>query len=156
MQLKNKVAIVTGGARGIGAGIAQCLVAEGALVALVDMDGAAAEAMAAELNNGAIGFAADVSEEDQMAEATAKAVAHFGGLDIFVNNAGGGKPGSGIGNPFTRISQGAWDEQLITNLVGKIGENIRVRRFVRFVTGEGLEKRSTDLKGEVEGMLGGQ
>ena len=47
-------------------------------------------------------------------------------------------------------------EQLITNLVGKIGENIRVRRFVRFVTGEGLEKRSTDLKGEVEGMLGGQ
>ena len=46
-------------------------------------------------------------------------------------------------------------EQLITNLVGKIGENIRVRRFVRFVTGEGLEKRSTDLKGEVEGMLGG-
>jgi elongation factor Ts len=45
---------------------------------------------------------------------------------------------------------------LITNLVGKIGENIRVRRFVRFVTGEGLEKRSTDLKGEVEGMLGGQ
>jgi len=47
-------------------------------------------------------------------------------------------------------------EQLITNLVGKVGENIRVRRFVRFVTGEGLEKRSTDLKGEVEGMLGGQ
>ncbi|HET9941790.1 MAG TPA: translation elongation factor Ts [Terriglobia bacterium] len=46
-------------------------------------------------------------------------------------------------------------EQLITNLVGKIGENIRVRRFVRYQTGEGLEKRSTDLKGEVEGMLGG-
>jgi elongation factor Ts len=45
-------------------------------------------------------------------------------------------------------------EQLITSLVGKIGENIRVRRFVRYVTGEGLEKRSTDLKGEVEGMLG--
>ena len=45
-------------------------------------------------------------------------------------------------------------EQLINNLIGKIGENIRVRRFVRYVTGEGLEKRSTDLKGEVEGMLG--
>jgi elongation factor Ts len=45
-------------------------------------------------------------------------------------------------------------EQLINNLIGKIGENIRVRRLVRFVTGEGLEKRSTDLKGEVEGMLG--
>src|SRR5262245_34349721 len=46
-------------------------------------------------------------------------------------------------------------EQLINGLVGKIGENIRVRRFVRFQTGEGLEKRSTDLRGEVEGMLGG-
>jgi elongation factor Ts len=47
-------------------------------------------------------------------------------------------------------------EQLINNLIAKIGENIRVRRFVRFQTGEGLEKRSTDLKGEVEGMLGQQ
>jgi len=47
-------------------------------------------------------------------------------------------------------------EQLINNLIGKIGENIRVRRFVRYQTGEGLEKRSTDLKGEVEGMLGQQ
>lgn len=45
-------------------------------------------------------------------------------------------------------------EQLINALIGKIGENIRVRRFVRFQTGEGLEKRSTDLKAEVEGMLG--
>ena len=38
-------------------------------------------------------------------------------------------------------------EQLINNLIGKIGENIRVRRFARFKTGEGLEKRSTDLSG---------
>jgi elongation factor Ts len=45
-------------------------------------------------------------------------------------------------------------EQLINSLIGKIGENIRVRRFVRYQTGEGLEKRSTDLKSEVEGMLG--
>jgi elongation factor Ts len=45
-------------------------------------------------------------------------------------------------------------EQLINALIGKIGENIRVRRFVRYQTGEGLEKRSTDLKSEVDGMLG--
>jgi elongation factor Ts len=44
-------------------------------------------------------------------------------------------------------------EQLINNLIAKIGENIRVRRFVRYQTGEGLEKRSTDLKGEVDSML---
>jgi elongation factor Ts len=47
-------------------------------------------------------------------------------------------------------------EQLVNNLIAKIGENIRVRRFVRYQTGEGLEKRSTDLKSEVEGMLGQQ
>jgi elongation factor Ts len=46
-------------------------------------------------------------------------------------------------------------EQVITSLVGKVGENIKVRRFVRYQCGEGLEKRSTDLKGEVESMLGG-
>jgi elongation factor Ts len=45
-------------------------------------------------------------------------------------------------------------EQLITNAISKIGENINVRRFVRYQTGEGLEKRSTDLKGEVDSMLG--
>jgi len=43
---------------------------------------------------------------------------------------------------------------LINSLIGKIGENIRVRRFTRFKTGEGLEKRSTDLGGEVQALLG--
>src|SRR5215475_6433576 len=45
-------------------------------------------------------------------------------------------------------------KDLINNLVGKIGENIQVRRFSRFKTGEGLEKRSTDLAGEVAAALG--
>jgi len=45
-------------------------------------------------------------------------------------------------------------EQLITGLVAKIGENIRVRRFARFKTGEGLEKRSTDLAADVAAALG--
>ncbi len=46
-------------------------------------------------------------------------------------------------------------EELINNLIGKIGENIRIRRFVRFKTGEGLEKRVTDLAAEVQEQLGG-
>jgi elongation factor Ts len=45
-------------------------------------------------------------------------------------------------------------EQLINGLIGKVGENIRVRRFVRFKTGEGLEKRSTDLAADVQAALG--
>jgi elongation factor Ts len=47
-------------------------------------------------------------------------------------------------------------EQLINGLIGKIGENIRVRRFVRFKTGDGLEKRSTDLAADVQAALGNQ
>src|SRR2546427_6406996 len=45
-------------------------------------------------------------------------------------------------------------EQLISAFVGKIGENIKVRRFARFKTGEGMEKRSTDLAGDVAAALG--
>ena len=45
-------------------------------------------------------------------------------------------------------------KELINNLVGKIGENIQVRRFARFKTGEGLEKRSSDLAGDVAAALG--
>src|SRR5712691_9654812 len=45
-------------------------------------------------------------------------------------------------------------KDLINNLVGKIGENIQVRRFARFKTGEGVEKRSTDLAGDVAAVLG--
>lgn len=121
MQLENKVAVITGGARGIGAGIACSLAAEGAKVALLDVDGAEAAATAAALGNGAMSLTADVSEEAAVREATEQVVARFGGLDIFVNNAGGGRPdrpatGGGIGNPFTRITQAGWDELVTTNL----------------------------------------
>ena len=116
MQLRNKVAIVTGGARGIGEGIARCLAQAGARVAVVDLDGAGAQETAAALGNGAAGFAADVSLDAQMAAVTEKIAAQFGGIDILVNNAGGGKPGEGIGNPFTRVTSEAWDNQMITNL----------------------------------------
>lgn len=46
-------------------------------------------------------------------------------------------------------------KQLIEGVVGKVGENIQVRRFVRFKTGEGIEKRVTDLAAEVQATLGG-
>ncbi len=118
MRLTGKLAIVTGGARGIGAGIARCLAAEGARVALLDVDGAEAETTAAQLGNGAIGLAADVSEEQQAGAAVDRVAERFGGLDIVVNNAGGGGQNSltAVGNPFTRIDQAGWDDQLATNL----------------------------------------
>ena len=116
MQLKDKIAIVTGGARGIGAGIARCLADAGATVAIVDLDGAVAEETATSLSIKGIGMAADVSQEGEMAQITAQIAQRFGRIDVLINNAGGGKPGQGIGNPFTRIKQDDWDEQMVTNL----------------------------------------
>jgi NAD(P)-dependent dehydrogenase (short-subunit alcohol dehydrogenase family) len=118
MRLRDKVAIVTGGARGIGAGIARCLAAEGARLALIDIDGVEAEATASQLEGEAIGLAADASDEGQAGAAVEQATRRFGGLDILVNNAGGGGQHSmtSIGNPFTRIDQAGWDDQIATNL----------------------------------------
>jgi NAD(P)-dependent dehydrogenase (short-subunit alcohol dehydrogenase family) len=119
MQLTDKVAIVTGGARGIGAGIARCLAAAGARVGIIDLDGAEAEATAATLGVDALGIGADVSDEAQARSSAERMVARFGGhLDILINNAGGGGQNSaaGIGNPFTNITQEGWDDQLATNL----------------------------------------
>lgn len=118
MRLRERVAVVTGGARGIGAGIARCLSAEGARVAIVDLDGPEAESTAAALGGGAIGLASDVSHATQAADAVEEIVARLGGIDIVVNNAGGGGQSGtgGVGNPFTNITEEGWDDQLATNL----------------------------------------
>jgi len=121
MMLKDKVAVVTGAARGIGLGIARCLAAEGAKVAIIDLDAGEAAKAAKDLHADGIGLAADASREADMAAATQRIAAHFGGIDFFVNNAGGSRPDrpeglGGVGNPFTRITEAGWDEQVQTNL----------------------------------------
>ena len=120
MKLAGKIAVVTGGARGIGAAIARCLAAEGAKLALLDVDVSEAQKTAASLGVEATGVAVDVSTEAAAAEATAKVVARFGGLDVFVNNAGAAKGDPNdflaLGNPFTNITQEGWDAQLENNL----------------------------------------
>jgi 3-oxoacyl-[acyl-carrier protein] reductase len=89
--LENKVAIVTGGAKGLGLGISRRLVRDGAKVVITGREGAAAETAAAairnELGGDAIGFAADVGIKADVEAMIARTVDHFGGLDILVNNA---------------------------------------------------------------------
>lgn len=88
--LQGRIALVTGAAGGIGKAIATRLVAEGALVAIVDLDKKKAQATAAELGGPdvAVGLSADVSNKAQVKAAIDETVLAFGGLDLVVNNAG--------------------------------------------------------------------
>ena len=90
MRLDNKVAIVTGGASGIGKEIAALFAREGARVTIADLNQRGAEAVADELggNARAIGVAVDVTNEAQVDACVAKTVAAFGRVDILVSNAG--------------------------------------------------------------------
>ena len=91
MRLKDKVAIVTGSASGIGKEIATVYVREGAKVAIADINQAAADATARELDPSGkrvIGVAMDVTDEKQVDDGTAKVIATFGALDVLVSNAG--------------------------------------------------------------------
>jgi len=113
IELPGKVALVTGGTRGIGLEICQAFAAAGAKVALCARDGAKAEETAKQLGGGARGYACDVSVPAQV-EAFAKAVdKDFGQIDVLVNNAG-----------FTKdtllflMTEADWDSVVDTNLKG--------------------------------------
>lgn len=88
MKLDGKRAIVTGGASGFGAGIVKRFLAEGARVAIVDLNGNAAAALASELGPAALAVTADVARRDGVEALAAEATRAFGGVDILVNNAG--------------------------------------------------------------------
>ena len=90
-MLTDKVAIVTGGARGTGAGIARVLAAQGARVAVLDLDGTEAETTAAALASPGLALACDVAVEDDVTAAVRTVVERLGGLDVLVNNAGVGR-----------------------------------------------------------------
>ena len=88
-ELADKVALVTGGARGIGFATARALIARGASVVVADLDQAAVERAAAQLHDSrALGIAADVTDRGAMQRAVAATVERFGGLDVVVANAG--------------------------------------------------------------------
>ena len=92
MRLEGKRTLVTGAASGFGKGIAETYIREGAKVAVVDLNGEGAKAVAKELGENAIAVTCDVSEADQVQTAVDATVEAFGGLDIVVNNAGWTNP----------------------------------------------------------------
>ena len=115
MKLKDKVAIVTGGARGIGEAIVRAYVSQGASVAIADVEMAAAEALAKGIGPKALAVRLDVREGRSIADMMAAVVGRFGGVDILVNNAGVFNMG-----PIDEIIEEDFDQQFGVNVRGLI------------------------------------
>lgn len=97
MQIQDKVAVITGGASGLGRATAEALIEQGAMVALLDLNGGLAQATAKELGDQAISFAADVRDEASVQAAVEGTVEAFGGIHINVNCAGLGAASRTVG-----------------------------------------------------------
>jgi len=117
MRLQGKVAIVTGAGKGIGAATARRMAQEGAKVAVLDVDLAAAQAVVQELvdaGRDARAWRCDVTREAEVQQVFAEVVAHFGRLDVLVNNAGI----AGVNKPTHEISEAEWDAVMAVNVKG--------------------------------------
>jgi len=115
--LDGKVVLVTGGGRGLGAAICRAVAADGAKVAVADLDLGRAQALACELGGeregGACAIRLDVGDEDQCARALGETLERLGRLDALVNNAG-----VDYTLPLEELSVEQWDRVIRTNLRG--------------------------------------
>jgi 3-oxoacyl-[acyl-carrier protein] reductase len=116
-ELIDKVAVVTGGTRGIGYCIAEALLAEGASVFICGRDPGflrtALEKLRSQANEHVDGIVADVRHFEDCRKLIRAATARFGGIDILVNNAG-----IGIMKPVDQLTPQEWDATIETNLSG--------------------------------------
>lgn len=87
-HMRDKVVLITGAARGIGAGLAERLAADGAKVALVGLEDAEQRQVAGKIGAGARSWETDVTDWQALERTTAEVVEHFGGIDIVIANAG--------------------------------------------------------------------
>ncbi len=107
---RKKHAVVTGGAKGVGAACCRILCREGFAVSFLDIDQAAGKALQQELSTSRY-LCCDVSKAEEVSNAIAEAIHHFGEIDLLVNNAGIQLYGS-----ITETSEEAWDRLMNINL----------------------------------------
>jgi NAD(P)-dependent dehydrogenase (short-subunit alcohol dehydrogenase family) len=115
MRLDDKVALITGAAKGIGAGIAERFVDSGAAVVVFDIDGSGAGALAERLrsNGRVLAVQGDVAEEADVKAAVERTATTFGRFDVLVNNAG-----IELAGHLPDYTSAQWDRQLAVNLKG--------------------------------------
>lgn len=115
MKMKDKVAVVTGAASGIGKEIARTFAREGAKIVIADLNQQGADATASELGGAgaAIGVAMDVTDEAQVEAGIAKAISAFGRIDVLVSNAG-----IQIVSPLEEFPFDKWKQLLAIHLDG--------------------------------------
>jgi len=92
-RMANKVTVVTGGAQGFGKGIAEAVAEEGAYLVIADMNLEGAKATAAQFGNKGLAVAVNVSDEASVKNLLDQVVLHFGGVDVFISNAGVARAG---------------------------------------------------------------
>ncbi|MGD9506647.1 MAG: 3-hydroxyacyl-CoA dehydrogenase [Syntrophobacteraceae bacterium] len=117
MEIRDVVAVVTGGASGLGEACVRLLVEGGAKAAILDMNGEAGERLASEMNGSAIFCNTDVTDEKSVQAAMAKTVEAFGAIRLVVNCAGIGTPAKVLGKEGP-LSIAAFNKVIQINLVG--------------------------------------
>jgi meso-butanediol dehydrogenase / (S,S)-butanediol dehydrogenase / diacetyl reductase len=125
-DLAGRVALVTGGASGIGIGIARVLASRGAKVVIGDLDAVAAVAVAGSLPGGGLGLRLDVTDRGSTSRAVDEVERRLGSVDIVVNNAGISKVA-----PFLAITDQDWDRLMNVNLRGVLIVTQRVLPSMR-------------------------
>jgi NAD(P)-dependent dehydrogenase (short-subunit alcohol dehydrogenase family) len=114
LDIDGRVVLITGGARGIGLESARRLAERGALIALLDVDGAEAERAAAALGSAAVAYRVDVTDGAELAAAVHSVVEQFGGIDVVIANAGMEPPAATM----LSVDKAAFDRVLEVNLNG--------------------------------------
>lgn len=130
-QTDRPIALVTGGARGIGFACAQALAEDGARIVLADIDADGASRAASELGGGAMGYGCDISEQAEVNALFDKIESEVGPVSILVNNAGIGRPGD-------FLEQSAEDFKKVID-VNLIGTFLVLQRAAKTMVARGIQ-----------------